>query len=405
VIYSIVKKIAFLSFFLLLSFVFPRQIFASTLTVGTELYPTIQSAIDASSDDDTIYVPVGTYDEEVIVDTRLSFETDAEEVVNVTSFDLRNGANIAGTGTFSVGTVYVKTGASFPPGGGIGDAIALVKVGGIVEVENKPSDETCLNNHWEGGITINKNLTLQSASLVSGEGVCLTDNEGTAVTVTTGNVTIKNFVLYDSVNGIKVDGGKVTIVGGVITDNTHGIVTASGTEVNATRIYWGHESGPYNAIHNSQGLANDIGNEVIFCPFYTDQEKTNLDDTLCQSSSSSTSSVSSSTNPPTCSDQQPGSAPQLFQINRKKDKAILYFTPSRNPVSYYYISYGLKEGDEQFGTWFPYESSNGVVSYTINLLSPRITYYFKVRAGNGCMPGLWSNWLGAKTARINYLFK
>ncbi len=395
-----IKKIAFLTLFLFFSFVFPQRVFAATLTVGIcgGCYATIQQAIDAAVDDDTIYVTPGTYDENVIVNKRLTFDTAVGEVVNVTSFDLRNGASLSGSGTFNVDTVYVKTGGSYPPGGGIGDAIALAKAGGIVEVENKPSEETCLNNHWEGGITINKNLTLQSASLTLGEGVCLTDSTGTAITVTSGNVTLKNFILYDSVNGMKVDGGEVTVRGGSIRENTHGIVTAPGTEVNAKRIYWGHESGPYNAVNNPQGQANDIGNRVEFCPFYTDQEQTDLDNSLCQSSSDSNNGS------PVCTDQPPGSAPQLFQINRKNDKAILYFTPSRDPVSYYYISYGLKDGDERFGTWFSYGSSSGVVSYTINCLSPGVTYYFKVRAGNGCMPGSWSNWLQAKYAKINYLF-
>jgi len=403
----LIKKAILLFFFLVFVFAFPRSALATTLNVGTceSCYSTIQAAINAASGGDTIDISPGTYNEAVIVDKNLSFETDVGEVVNVTSFDLRNSANISGTGSFNVNTVYVKTGASYPPGGGIGDALNFVKSGGVVEVENKPSDETCSDNHWEGGITINKNLTIQSASLVLGEEVCLTDSEGTAITVTSGNVTIKNFILYNSVNGMKVDGGIVTVVGGSISYNTHGIVTALGTEVNATRLYWRNETGPYNAINNSQGQANDIGNEVTFCPFYTDQERTNLDNALCRGSSSSNNSFSSSTDPPTCSDQQPESAPQLFQINRAKDKATLYFTPSRNPVSYYYISYGLKESDERFGTWFSYGSSSGVVSYTINHLSPRVTYYFKVRAGNGCMPGSWSNWLVAKPGKINYLFK
>ncbi|OGL53884.1 hypothetical protein A3K55_01720 [Candidatus Shapirobacteria bacterium RBG_13_44_7] len=323
-------------------------------------------------------------------------------MVSVTSFDLRNSANLSGLGTFSVDTVYVKTGGSYPPGGGIGDAITLAKVGGIVEVENKPSEETCGENHWQGGITVSKNLTLQSASLVSGEGVCLTDGTGTAITVTAGNLTLKNFVLYDSINGIKVDGGQVTVLGGRITDNTHGIVTALGTQVTATRIYWGHESGPYSAIRNPQGEANDVGDEVTFCPFYTDWEETNLDNSLCRPSSATNNN--SSNDAPICSDQPPINPPQLFQINRKGNQALLYFAPSRNPVSYYYVAYGFKEGDERFGTWFAYENSSGVVSHTINCLSPGTTYYFKVRAGNGCMPGPWSNWLGARPGQINYLF-
>lgn len=44
-----------------------------------------------------------------------------------------------------------------------------------------------------------------------------------------------------------------------------------------------------------------------------------------------------------------------------------------------------------------------MLSYTVNLLSPHTTYYFKVRAGHGCMPGSWSNILAAKTESKNIL--
>jgi len=40
---------------------------------------------------------------------------------------------------------------------------------------------------------------------------------------------------------------------------------------------------------------------------------------------------------------------------------------------------------------------DGVIDYTINELAPNAKYYFKVRAGNGCATGSWSNWLAAKT--------
>jgi nucleoid-associated protein YgaU len=41
---------------------------------------------------------------------------------------------------------------------------------------------------------------------------------------------------------------------------------------------------------------------------------------------------------------------------------------------------------------------SGAVAYTINALNANTTYYFKVRANNGCMGGEWSNTLSLKTA-------
>jgi hypothetical protein len=52
---------------------------------------------------------------------------------------------------------------------------------------------------------------------------------------------------------------------------------------------------------------------------------------------------------------------------------------------------------------FDYSNTTGVVSYDIGALSPDSTYYFKVRGGNGCMPGNWSNELKATTPQSSTL--
>lgn len=121
--------------------------------------------------------------------------------------------------------------------------------------------------------------------------------------------------------------------------------------------------------------------------------------TAVENSSSSSNSSSSTSNPgaPVCTNQVPSKPPKLFQINTTKNSAKLFFVPSGDPVTYYYIAYGLKEGDERYGATFLQGSSTGVLSYTINLLKPNTKYYFKIRGGNGCMPGPWSSYLNAKT--------
>lgn len=108
-------------------------------------------------------------------------------------------------------------------------------------------------------------------------------------------------------------------------------------------------------------------------------------------SSPSSSGSSSSASTPVCADTAPSNSPDLFQIDRAGSKATLYFTPGNDHLSYYYIAYGLTPGDERFGTTFQASLSSGVLSYTINDLNPNTTYYFKVRGGNGCAPGGWSN--------------
>lgn len=113
---------------------------------------------------------------------------------------------------------------------------------------------------------------------------------------------------------------------------------------------------------------------------------------------SSTSTVSAAS----CGATKPDHAPDLFQIDVTKNSATLYFTPVNNAVSNYTIVYGYDRGDERFGVSFPFGKYDGVISYTINHLSPNTKYYFRVRADNGCRQGYWSDTLSVRT---NWEFK
>jgi len=117
------------------------------------------------------------------------------------------------------------------------------------------------------------------------------------------------------------------------------------------------------------------------------------------SSSSSSSSSPGNSSSSSCADQAPLSAPNLFRIDRSQRSVKLYFAPAKDPVTYYYIAYGLKDGDERYGASFSQGHSGGVLTYTVNQLTPNRQYWFRIRAGNGCMPGPWSKWLSTKGAK------
>jgi photosystem II stability/assembly factor-like uncharacterized protein len=116
-----------------------------------------------------------------------------------------------------------------------------------------------------------------------------------------------------------------------------------------------------------------------------------------QTQSQSASTQPQSARPWVCATSAPSSIPDLFQIDAATDKAKLYFSPVMNDTDRYYISFGLKPGDMQFGTEVV-SNASGVMSYTIDHLSPRSTYYIRVRAGNGCATGEWSNEMKFMTA-------
>lgn len=108
---------------------------------------------------------------------------------------------------------------------------------------------------------------------------------------------------------------------------------------------------------------------------------------------------------PNCSSLRPDSAPQLFQIDARKNSVNLFFVPVVGNTDRYFIRYGTDPGNLLHGYEFPYAASNGVIAQTISYLQSNTLYYFQVRAGNNCMPGDWGNVLKAKTTTSNSLLK
>lgn len=91
-----------------------------------------------------------------------------------------------------------------------------------------------------------------------------------------------------------------------------------------------------------------------------------------------------------CNDQKPGSAPVLHLATSSGPNSItLSWIKAKDPVSYYLVTFGTKPGEQLYGN--PNVGDSNTTSYTINNLSGGKNYYFKVRAGNGCMPGDLSN--------------
>lgn len=115
-------------------------------------------------------------------------------------------------------------------------------------------------------------------------------------------------------------------------------------------------------------------------------------------SSSSGGSVSA----PVCSDQAPGSkAPWLYgAITQDSGSILLYFTPADTPVSKYILEFGTKSGDYPYGVQDMGVNSRGQMTFLVQSLSPSTTYYFKIRASNGCATGTWSNEISSKTKGI-----
>jgi flagellar basal body-associated protein FliL len=101
------------------------------------------------------------------------------------------------------------------------------------------------------------------------------------------------------------------------------------------------------------------------------------------------------TTPGSCNYNAPG-APQLTSAVANGDNQItLTWTDASDPVSYYLISYGLTSGQYIYGN--PNVGNQGTTSYTVGNLAAGTTYYFAVKAVNGCTPSSASNEVSATT--------
>lgn len=116
------------------------------------------------------------------------------------------------------------------------------------------------------------------------------------------------------------------------------------------------------------------------------------------SSSSEPSTPRAEVVTPSCTALKPESTPDLFQIDVTNNQATLYFTPLTGNVTNYFVAYGYENNDERFGVLTHQGSSSGVLSYTIKDLSPTMSYHFKIRPQNDCMPGNWSNSMAVTTS-------
>ncbi len=122
--------------------------------------------------------------------------------------------------------------------------------------------------------------------------------------------------------------------------------------------------------------------------------------TSSSSSNSSSSASSGESSKPNCDAEGGLTAPDLFQVDIKGTDATLHMKLPTGNFNKLFVAYGAKANAEGYGVEYAQGKAPGAVTYTIKGLRPNTTYYFKVRAGNGCRPGPWSPSVVVKTKTL-----
>lgn len=118
--------------------------------------------------------------------------------------------------------------------------------------------------------------------------------------------------------------------------------------------------------------------------------------------STSSSSSSTSSSPGVCDDPRPyGKTAWIYgAIPLSSSMIELYFTDADGPISQYVLEYGTKPGEYRYGVENLGGRGDGYKRYTVAGLSPATTYYFRVKAVNGCASGEWSQVRSGQTMAI-----
>jgi len=108
-----------------------------------------------------------------------------------------------------------------------------------------------------------------------------------------------------------------------------------------------------------------------------------------QVAGASTGGGGGAASPPVCNDTKPAGVPTLLQAIAGVNSVKLVWSEGTGPISYYLVAFGLTPGAITYGS--SSIGGAGTTNYTVTNLSGGTPYYFRVRSGNGCAPGDYSN--------------
>lgn len=264
------------------------------------------------------------------------------------------------------------------------------------------TDETAPDNTktlYSGPITVDKDMTIKViaydnagntseiltaaygvAPIISAESSSAVSSSATTITWTTDDPATSR-VIYDTVShGDSTSTPNYGYANSTTEADTSPKVTSHSVSVSVLSA-----GTTYYFRTVSHGSPEAVSSEKSFTT-----SSSSSDSTGSVAGSSTSSSNSSAT---VCSGSKPGSAPVLLSAVAGQNSITLTWSKASDPVTYYLITYGLSAGAQTYGN--PDVGDSNTTSYTVGNLAGGTPYFFKVRAGNGCTPGDFSNELSA----------
>jgi len=239
-----------------LGLVTTAPVLASTIRYVPGVYPTIQAAVNASSDGDIIMVAAGNY----------------------SAFVVQGKSNISIIGAAGAIVTTANWIAAVPV---IGNAWVMAAVNASTNINIEGID---FNGAVVNGTNVVGIAYIDSTGRIAGltvQNVISTNlTAGVAIIgyVGTSTVEIKGSNISNNHNvGIYVCSNSTQKIhfNNIMGNSLYGVLNAGVGIVNATYNWWGSASGPYHPIANPGGTGNPVSNNVDFTPWLGAKSVTN----------------------------------------------------------------------------------------------------------------------------------